>query len=108
MRVMVLEAFEPDQAYHFARLPLAFFSIADMAQSERDVFRDSQPGEQPVLLIDHPHTAFATNDAGRWLVVARKQVEQRRLAAARRADDGHEFAATDVQRNFAQHFHRSE
>src|SRR5262245_65048394 len=105
---MILEALEPDQAYHFAYLPPAFFFITDVAQAERDVFRDRQPGEQSVLLIDHPHAAFSADDAGRRLVIAREQVEKRRLAAARRADDGHEFAVTDVQRDFAQHFYRPE
>src|SRR5215470_4832115 len=98
MRVMILEAFEPYQIHHFAHLPPAFFFIVEMTQSERDVLSDRLPWEQSILLIDHPHAAFAIDTAGRSLIIAREQVQQCCLAAARGADESHEFAAHDVQR----------
>src|SRR5215510_3364899 len=108
MRVMILEPFKPNQLYHFAHLPPALFFIVKMTQSERDVLRDRLPGEQSILLINHSHTTFAIDTAGRRSVVTREQVQQCRLAATRWADESHEFAAQDVQRQFAQHFQRPE
>ena len=83
-------------------------------QAELDVAAHGEPREHAVLLEDHAairarpgdrpaveqHGAAARRDE------AGDQVHQRRLAAARGADDGDEFAGSDVEADVVDHAHR--
>ena len=66
------------------------------------------PGEQPVLLIDHPHRAGALDAAGGRLIEAGEDVQERRLAAAGRADHRDELALANRQRDVLQRFDGAE
>ena len=91
------------------RNALAALAAAD---AEADVLLDAQVREERVLLEDHPDPARVRRDedarpedgavldrdlAGVGALEARDESEQRRLAAAARAEQGDELAALDAE-----------
>src|SRR5437764_1320656 len=108
MWIVVLEAFETNQLEQLTKFTLALLFVSDLAQAHLYVFSHSAPGEKPVLLIDHAHLPTARDAARGRLVKTREQIEQSRLAAARRPDDGDKLARLNVERKIFQDFGRAE
>ena len=84
--------------------------LADRFQPEHDVPADGQPGEERVLLKDHP--AFRTGSDDRFAVQQNfpgsrrlesgQNADQRRLSAAGGTDDREELPLMDLKRNIFQ------
>ena len=71
-----------------------------MPRRPRAIFScDGQPREQAVLLVDRPHAAARRDRARRRGERARQDVQQRRLAAARGADERDELPRRDIERD---------
>src|SRR5215208_2486968 len=113
--IIVLVAFKPNQAdvFEATRARVAGGKLLEAVQAELDVLNDAAPREDRlgVLLedIDHPlgraHYGFAIEHdlaLGRQLQ-SRDQLEQRRLAAARRTDDRQEAALVDAAGQVLKH-----
>ena len=82
------------------------FVQSRLAQPERDVVGDGEPGKARVLLehdadaVRHlagDRVAFERRGAFGWTVQPGDDLEQRRFPAARRADDGEKFPAHQVE-----------
>ena len=107
-RIAPLEAVEPDQRDEMPR-PLVALGLrhAGDLQREGHIVDHGAPGKGRLLLEDHADRRMrAAHELARHLdgaVIAVEQpaddVEQRRLAAARRADHADELAGRDRQRN---------
>ena len=73
-------------------------------QTDLDIRQDALAGQQTRLLEHQPHRLALTTGlivdgdrAGGRLVQAGDQAQQRALAAAAAADDGHELASLDIK-----------
>jgi hypothetical protein len=98
--IVVLETGKPDAVHPFKHHLLAHLRRhAFLAQAEGDVVDDGEPREERVRLEDHAavgagraHRLAVEQDlAGGRLVEAGDQAQQRRLAAARRPENGDEI-----------------
>ena len=76
-----------------------------LGQDQGQVLGHRAPGEETRLLEDvgEPRVGPALDAAGEAAVEAGDQVEERGLAAARGADDGHGLAGRDLQPDAVQH-----
>ena len=108
VRVPVAEPAEVDEREHGGNAGPSLGAT----QPEADVLGDGQVGEEGVVLEDHPdlaalgrHPGAVAGDghardldgAGLGLLEAGDQAQQRRLAAAGRAEQGDELAALDAE-----------
>src|SRR5207244_9261426 len=111
----VLETLEAGHA-HGGRYPPLLRVAPDAAvlEAQRDVPPHGPPREHRVLLEHVPHVGGHTrdgpavdlDDSRGGLDEAGDHVEDRRLAAARRPHDRHEFLVADLERDVADGFHR--
>src|SRR3954454_22355848 len=101
---MLLEALEPDEPDQRARLRLAVGALVEL-HAELDVAQDRPPRQQAELLEDHRPVGARAGDrlasqrdlTARGLDEPVDRQQQRALAAAARADDGHELPGADLQ-----------
>ena len=101
------EVGEADELQNVAHALVALRAVeSEPAQAERDVVGDIEPGQRRVVLehdadsvrrlgADRP--AFERDRSFGRRRESRDQLEQRRLAAPRRADDGEELAAPKLE-----------
>src|SRR5262245_16225323 len=106
--MVIFEAFELDQSDELFQLSVEFRLVLQLPQTERDVLSDGKPGDEPVVLIYHPHPSGARDRARGWLIETGEQVEEGCFAAARRPDDRDEFAARDLDVERLEHFDGAE
>ncbi len=116
VRVAPLEAVQPDQPHEMGGAVEAF-GLGDALAFERqsDVLEHGAPGEGAFLLEHHADAAVGGAGPDRGAVDAdlslpavhqsADHAEQRALAAAGWADDGHELAAADVERDAVHRHH---
>ena len=102
------KCFEPHQLEHGASLDFVLVAPEALhARAEGDVVPDVEPGKQRRLLKHHPAVGAGLVD---WRAVERQfaagarleageQVEQGRLAAAGRSEQGNELTVLDLQRD---------
>ena len=94
------------------RLPAAFLFLAHL-HAEGDVVAHRQMGEQGIVLEDHREVALARRGGGDVLIMQPdlafadrlqpgEQAQQGAFPAARRADQHHEFAFVNIQRQGAE------
>jgi GMP synthase PP-ATPase subunit len=98
-----LEAQEPHEGEERPGSPVALRLVRNVAEPQADVLPDRAPGEEAVLLEDHPQALRPVHGPGPGLQEARGEVQQGRLAAARRADERHELAEAHLEAKVAQH-----
>jgi hypothetical protein len=110
-RVALLEAAQADQPQQLgAHAPVALPVEALHVDGQQHVVEHRAPGKQHRRLEDHADVAAGAVDeraaqprlAGGGRQDAGEDLEQRGLAAARGADDGHELALGDVERRAVQ------
>ena len=110
MRIGLLEALEADHFDEFIDAVLFLLVDAAGTQAERDIVIDGQPREQRVLL---KHEAAVRAGGGDGRAVERQlalvhldeagdQTQERRFAAAGRADERHERASGNIERNIVE------
>ena len=116
-RPAVQRVAEADVAERFTRsnkLPLASEIRERRFDSKPDVLERRKPGEQRVVLKDERRMTMNTADrfaadTDRSSIrhrQAREEAEQRRLARAHGADNRHELALLDIDRDISQHVSR--
>ena len=106
--MMALEAGETDERHVLARAPHALLArhTRDL-ERKGDVLLDRAPGKGRLLLEHHADRGVRTGDRlafdddAAFVLIDQSadDVEQRRLAAARRSDDRQHFARRDVERH---------
>ena len=108
MRVGSLEAAQPGELDEL-RHPFGHVGAPQTREleSKRDIAGDVQPREERVVLEDHPAARVRPRDlvaervdgAAVRSFEASDELEQGGLPAARRADEAHDLAGADVERN---------
>src|SRR5205085_4691637 len=114
-RIRVLEAAKADEL-HVVRNPISLLLIREAEEAEADISFDGQPRKNAALLEDEDASRIGTGDAlvidhhvpRCWLHESADDVQQRRLPAARRAENADEFAVADVEGNVFEHRHLAE
>ena len=112
MRIRILELREADHLQPLTRFGFGGeLAFAAHLQAEHDVALYGEPWEEGVTLEDHAAigtgftdvSAIEQSDTAAAFVKSGDDADEGRFAAARRADDGDELAAMDVERDPVEH-----
>jgi hypothetical protein len=103
-----LESPQPHEVEERLPAAIALPLVGDVAQPQVHVLPHREPREEAVLLEDHAQAIRTVHGARGRLEPARAEVQQRRLAAAGRADERDEFSASHLEVDPREGLHRPE